>query len=103
MPSPTKSTSPTSSSANRAGWDMRSGPPGASSATSLAPPCCRTTSFSAPNRASNSSSPDRKKHTSELQSHVNLVCRLLLEKKKQLELKKHFINKQPKTHNNHHH
>src|SRR5690242_21158588 len=25
---------------------------------------------------------DRKKHTSELQSHVNLVCRLLLEKKK---------------------
>src|SRR5207237_8608069 len=25
---------------------------------------------------------DRKKHTSELQSHLNLVCRLLLEKKK---------------------
>src|SRR5690242_21559516 len=25
-------------------------------------------------------------HTSELQSHVNLVCRLLLEKKKQIQL-----------------
>src|SRR4051812_49921337 len=29
-------------------------------------------------------------HTSELQSHVNLVCRLLLEKKKYLELRKKF-------------
>src|SRR5260370_9240177 len=29
-----------------------------------------------------SSGQDRKKHTSELQSHLNLVCRLLLEKKK---------------------
>src|SRR5690242_21383374 len=30
--------------------------------------------------------PDRsEEHTSELQSHVNLVCRLLLEKKKTLE------------------
>src|SRR5690242_21601721 len=28
-------------------------------------------------------------HTSELQSHVNLVCRLLLEKKKQLESRRH--------------
>ena len=27
---------------------------------------------------------DRKSHTSELQSHVNLVCRLLLEKKKKI-------------------
>src|SRR5690242_20822480 len=27
-------------------------------------------------------------HTSELQSHVNLVCRLLLEKKKKKEIKK---------------
>src|SRR5690242_21542483 len=35
-------------------------------------------------------SPDRsEEHTSELQSHVNLVCRLLLEKKK----------KKPNTHN----
>src|SRR5260370_24399298 len=28
-------------------------------------------------------------HTSELQSHLNLVCRLLLEKKKQLYLNNH--------------
>src|SRR6267142_5732992 len=28
-------------------------------------------------------------HTSELQSHVNLVCRLLLEKKKKKKIKKH--------------
>src|SRR5260370_23634681 len=28
---------------------------------------------------------DRKEHTSELQSHLNLVCRLLLEKKKKNE------------------
>src|SRR5260370_14138506 len=31
-------------------------------------------------------SPDRsEEHTSELQSHLNLVCRLLLEKKKKIE------------------
>src|SRR5690242_20918197 len=28
-------------------------------------------------------------HTSELQSHVNLVCRLLLEKKKQIKMNLH--------------
>src|SRR5690242_21503910 len=31
-------------------------------------------------------------HTSELQSHVNLVCRLLLEKKKKKQIKFPFIN-----------
>src|SRR5260370_23738126 len=31
-------------------------------------------------------------HTSELQSHLNLVCRLLLEKKKQIEFGRHFTN-----------
>src|SRR4051812_50122628 len=31
-------------------------------------------------------------HTSELQSHVNLVCRLLLEKKKKLTARKHNNN-----------
>src|SRR5690242_21432517 len=31
-------------------------------------------------------------HTSELQSHVNLVCRLLLEKKKEDKVIKQFIN-----------
>src|SRR6266571_8226697 len=32
-------------------------------------------------------------HTSELQSHVNLVCRLLLEKKKKKNNKTHLVNK----------
>src|SRR5690242_20891434 len=36
-------------------------------------------------------------HTSELQSHVNLVCRLLLEKKKKKKInEKHEKNKQTK-------
>src|SRR5438477_5780856 len=35
-------------------------------------------------RASTAPSPRSEEHTSELQSHVNLVCRLLLEKKKKL-------------------
>src|SRR5690242_20827640 len=38
-------------------------------------------------------------HTSELQSHVNLVCRLLLEKKK----KKNKKQKQKKKHKKHKH
>src|SRR5690242_20933750 len=36
-------------------------------------------------------------HTSELQSHVNLVCRLLLEKKKKKK-KKHKQKQKKKTH-----
>src|SRR5690242_21292209 len=32
-------------------------------------------------------------HTSELQSHVNLVCRLLLEKKKKRKTKQHWNKK----------
>src|SRR5690242_21006914 len=36
-------------------------------------------------------------HTSELQSHVNLVCRLLLEKKKKKKTKTH-IKQKKKTH-----
>src|SRR5690242_21311300 len=39
-----------------------------------------------PRRCAACSSPRSEEHTSELQSHVNLVCRLLLEKKKK---KKH--------------
>src|SRR6267142_4994228 len=35
-------------------------------------------------------------HTSELQSHVNLVCRLLLEKKKKKQNKLVFIKKKNK-------
>ena len=37
--------------------------------------------------ASNNYEKDRKSHTSELQSHSDLVCRLLLEKKKQIKTK----------------
>src|SRR5207237_10882130 len=36
-------------------------------------------------------------HTSELQSHLNLVCRLLLEKKKKKKETKNEINTEPKT------
>src|SRR5260370_14863265 len=32
-------------------------------------------------------SPRSEEHTSELQSHLNLVCRLLLEKKKSIEMR----------------
>src|SRR5260370_29505527 len=42
-------------------------------------------------------------HTSELQSHLNLVCRLLLEKKKKKEYIKTsqlYINKENKTKDN---
>src|SRR6266571_8194617 len=37
-----------------------------------------------PARAARRAGPRSEEHTSELQSHVNLVCRLLLEKKKKL-------------------
>src|SRR6267142_3190422 len=45
--------------------------------------CCRTLSLGVPNSASAVRLVRSEEHTSELQSHVNLVCRLLLEKKKQ--------------------
>src|SRR5438477_5367135 len=38
--------------------------------------------------------PRSEEHTSELQSHVNLVCRLLLEKKKKKQKTQYEINKQ---------
>src|SRR5690242_21531397 len=37
--------------------------------------------------------PRSEEHTSELQSHVNLVCRLLLEKKKKKKTKKQNLTK----------
>src|SRR6516225_1513495 len=37
-------------------------------------------------------------HTSELQSHVNLVCRLLLEKKKKKRFKRQTLKKKKKIH-----
>src|SRR5690242_21105548 len=36
-------------------------------------------------------------HTSELQSHVNLVCRLLLEKKKALLMRRHVLRMQDRA------
>src|SRR6516225_11889694 len=59
-------------------------------------PCCGTR-----NRCVAFASPwwRSEEHTSELQSHVNLVCRLLLEKKKKKKI--HYINiKKKKIHNN---
>src|SRR5690242_20771999 len=48
-------------------------------------PCCRRRGRAAlPSRRAATSPPRSEEHTSELQSHVNLVCRLLLEKKKKL-------------------
>src|SRR5690242_21409910 len=44
----------------------------------------RPTRFGSPFDSSVARSRDREEHTSELQSHVNLVCRLLLEKKKNM-------------------
>src|SRR6266480_7800254 len=44
-------------------------------------------------------SPRSEEHTSELQSHVNLVCRLLLEKKKKKQ-KTFFILKKKKKNKN---
>src|SRR6266480_5962121 len=41
--------------------------------------------------------PRSEEHTSELQSHVNLVCRLLLEKKKKKSKKKSVLKKEDKT------
>src|SRR5690606_42161670 len=44
--------------------------------------CSRTRRWSATTSACSRSSPRSEEHTSELQSRENLVCRLLLEKKK---------------------
>src|SRR5260370_6120574 len=43
--------------------------------------CARAQAMRQPNKAE-CSAPRSEEHTSELQSHLNLVCRLLLEKKK---------------------
>src|SRR6267142_6633671 len=51
----------------------------------ISPPCAGTATISTPAGsfgATPSAVTRSEEHTSELQSHVNLVCRLLLEKKK---------------------
>src|SRR6266571_3644562 len=45
-------------------------------------------------------SPRSEEHTSELQSHVNLVCRLLLEKKKKKKNDIYFIKKKKQKNKN---
>src|SRR6266480_7609740 len=56
------------------------------SARSKTLPSTRTTNSDRVSFArATTSSPRSEEHTSELQSHVNLVCRLLLEKKKKRE------------------
>src|SRR5690242_21618628 len=53
------------------------------------PPGCPSRPAVRRSRAAGGGRPRSEEHTSELQSHVNLVCRLLLEKKKK---KKNMIN-----------
>src|SRR6266571_7090591 len=48
-------------------------------------------------RPSSANSARSEEHTSELQSHVNLVCRLLLEKKKKKKKILYCIKKKKKT------
>src|SRR5260370_7751286 len=48
-----------------------------------------------PTRTSARSSSRSEEHTSELQSHLNLVCRLLLEKKKKRTLTRSVTSYQP--------
>src|SRR5260370_18145419 len=52
--------------------------------------CCRETSRGGPRRTCQGTRSEE--HTSELQSHLNLVCRLLLEKKKNNRTSKHNIH-----------
>src|SRR5260370_12139395 len=60
-----------------------------------------TVDFAAAIRPLSSAKSRSEEHTSELQSHLNLVCRLLLEKKKKKQTyhtnKNHIINKQTST------
>src|SRR5260370_25077135 len=49
---------------------------------STRPKRCTVRAKSCSTAAGSLTSVDREEHTSELQSHLNLVCRLLLEKKK---------------------
>src|SRR6267142_6157847 len=59
---------------------FRSRPPGCASARTRRAHACGTRSSATRARGRS------EEHTSELQSHVNLVCRLLLEKKKEMSV-----------------
>src|SRR6266480_5331357 len=56
----------------------------------VAPPRCHR------DRKHRQPRPRSEEHTSELQSHVNLVCRLLLEKKKKIEYTSLIVKKKKK-------
>src|SRR5688572_31170360 len=60
--------------------------------------CCRSASSrtSAGRRRGDPNGPRSEEHTSELQSQSNLVCRLLLEKKKKIKKKKYRDHKKIK-------
>src|SRR6267142_6548486 len=63
------------------------------------PPSSQTARISRTRQADALRSNRSEEHTSELQSHVNLVCRLLLEKKKKtVKKKKEYIKKQKTIH-----
>src|SRR5438477_8791640 len=51
-------------------------------------PISRSAPSAAPSRSASAGCCRSEEHTSELQSHVNLVCRLLLEKKKKKNTKR---------------
>src|SRR5690242_20861762 len=56
--------------------------------------CGQTRCCKFPNRPCAAAGLRSEEHTSELQSHVNLVCRLLLEKKKKKNKKKQIKKRQ---------
>src|SRR5260221_4898196 len=61
----------------------RSAPWPSSSTSAISAPPARSPALSARSGSSRKASPRSEEHTSELQSHSDLVCRLLLEKKKE--------------------
>src|SRR6266480_2428539 len=85
------------SSARRAGGiGTQSGPRQRPSGSRAQPRCCSSDGAS---QRSSSCASRSEEHTSELQSHVNLVCRLLLEKKKKQQYMQHHILKKKNTNN----
>src|SRR5215204_7211048 len=59
----------------------------------VGPASISSTSAPASTRSRVTTEPRSEEHTSELQSHSDLVCRLLLEKKKKHTIKRYFQHK----------
>src|SRR6266480_6829313 len=68
----------------------------AETAPAVAGPATRATANPLPVPAAPVATARSEEHTSELQSHVNLVCRLLLEKKKKKQNRSFHLNKKKK-------